>query len=427
MDTRTIIIKFVENNQNVRNILNIDNNFLEYMSKFKYVSRTSSDNFFKENINLLSWYKRKNPDFKNISKINLQMPEFNILLQTICLFLSKIMYDNKFPGKRIMSNYPTENNNIAYLKNNSSYKLYNKKPNDIEVQEIIKILENIEKLGESRDYKLITNVYLHFIKLVSGLYDEDYLDIHYQEGKICNDFAIFINKMFDTPFIFYPTFNQLDYKYVLNTLSAPIVNFLISYTRFYSHDKFLSPCWHLNHDAMFHGYITHFSKLGQYTNSGIMLQSYVNYNKSMNFYFPIQFNDSESRINNTTLAKIYTDILQPFIKHILDILATDGIDSEIRDFLAVYFFILLHEVPIDLKVKYYDLPTYIELIRKAIISNKEFITEQLNEEFNTPDNNVYMNYDSGMEYFNQIFPISAVVSNGGSRKKKYSKKKKEIF
>jgi hypothetical protein len=424
-NTRDIITDFVQNNANIRKILNLDNTFLEYMQKFRYASRTAKDTFFKYTTNLLEWYKRKNPEFKNIAEINFQMPEFTTLLQTIVLFLCKILYDGKFPGKRLLANYPTENNNIADLKDNSSYRLYNRKPNDTEVREIIKILDTIETIGDDREYKSITKVYLDFIKLVSGLYDEDYLDIHYQQGKICNDFVDFIYKMFDTPLIFYPTFNQLDYKYVLNTLSAPIINFLISYTRFYSHDKFLLPCWHLNHDAMFHGYVTHFSNLGQYTNAGIKYQSYVNFNERMNFYFPRQIKQADSRITNSALLKIYIDILEPLIKHILSVLEADNIDDSIKHFLKVYFFILLHEVAIDLKDKYSDLPTYIELLRKTIVDNKEFITEQLNEEFNVPDDDSYMNYNAGLEYFNQIFPVSPAVSNGGGRKKKYSKKTKK--
>ena len=67
------------------------------------------------------------------------------------------------------------------MKNNSSYKLYNKKPNATEVQEILNILKNIEDLGESREYKSITKIYLNFIKLVSGLYDEKYVDIYYKQ------------------------------------------------------------------------------------------------------------------------------------------------------------------------------------------------------------------------------------------------------
>ena len=67
-------------------------------------------------------------------------------MQTIVLYLCKILYDCKFPGKRKLERYPIENNNINNLKNNSSYKLYNKKPNATEVQEILNILKNIEDL-----------------------------------------------------------------------------------------------------------------------------------------------------------------------------------------------------------------------------------------------------------------------------------------
>jgi len=46
---------------------------------------------------------------------------------------------------------------------------------------------------------------------------------------------------------------------VLKTLLAPVINFLITYTRFESHGMYLSACQHIEHDIMFHGRITHFN------------------------------------------------------------------------------------------------------------------------------------------------------------------------
>jgi len=429
--TRDIIINFVKNNKNIQKISGLDNiglddTFLKYMETFKYESRTSKDNFLKTEKNLLEWYKGKNPNFKNINEINFELPEFTILVQTIVLYLCKILYDGKFPGKRILKIYPIEENNINNLKNNSSYKLYNRKLNDKEVVEIIKILENIEKLGESREYKSITKIYLDFIKLVSGIYDEKYLDIYHTQRNLCIDFIDFIYKMFDTPFIMYPTFNQMDYKYILKTFSSPVVNFLISYTRFYSHDKFLSPCWHLNHDVMFHGYISHFSKLGQYTNSGIKYESYVNYIISMNFYLVRERKENDK--DNNALLNIYNNIMEPLITHILYILESNIImNDNIKRFLTIYFFIVLHEMPINLEMKYSDLSTYIELLRNSILTNKKFITNELNEEFDVPDDNIYLNYNYGLECFDRIFSFKNMKSNGGSRRRKYSKKTKKYY
>ena len=46
---------------------------------------------------------------------------------------------------------------------------------------------------------------------------------------------------------------------MLKTLSAPVINFLITYTRFESHGMYLSACQHIEHDIMFHSRITHFN------------------------------------------------------------------------------------------------------------------------------------------------------------------------
>ena len=58
-------------------------------------------------------------------------------------------------------------------------------------------------------------------------------------------------------FIIYPTFNQHNELIVLKTMSSPVINFLITYTRFESHGQYLNPCIHIEHDILFHGYNTH--------------------------------------------------------------------------------------------------------------------------------------------------------------------------
>ena len=74
----------------------------------------------------------------------------------------------------------------------------------------------------------------------------------------CDFYINFIKQIYKyTPFIIFPTFNQLKKEIVLKTLSAPVINFLITYTRFLSHVNYLSPCEHIEHDIMFHGTLTH--------------------------------------------------------------------------------------------------------------------------------------------------------------------------
>ena len=279
-----------------------DDPFMYYIFDYKYISRNNADTFLHDVPNLFEWYTTKNPDFKPLSELpKLQMPEFATLLLTIAMNVMKVLIAKKFPKSRyINKNTGISLNNKKKFKYNKSFKLLNKqikltktKNNKNNSNEIIKegrieffklksILDDInnEEILNVTDpdnpnyfsYKVITEIYLKFIAYMSGNFEiedfnlnninNEFVDkiVDFNVVDICVYSINFIKQIYKyTPFIIFPTFNQLKKEIVLKTLSAPVINFLITYTRFESHGMYLSACQHIEHDIMFHGRITHFN------------------------------------------------------------------------------------------------------------------------------------------------------------------------
>ena len=59
------------------------------------------------------------------------------------------------------------------------------------------------------------------------------------------------------PSIIVPTFFQINYEWILNTMAAPIINFRLSNRRKKIHGNFLAPCNELLHDISAHGAFMH--------------------------------------------------------------------------------------------------------------------------------------------------------------------------
>ena len=267
-----------------------NNNFYTYILSYKYISRNNADTFLHNVSNLFEWYITKNPDFKPLSELpkKIQMPEFATLLLTIAMNVMKVLIEKKFPKSRYIDKITKKslNNKTSYRPNNRSANLLNKPikltrnsrnndPDSIEYKKLLSVLTtinneqllNVDNPGNSNyfSYKRITEIYLKFIAYMSGFFDIENFDLDKitkeYTGTIqinCNFFIDYIKRIYKyTPFIIFPTFNQLDELTVLHTLSAPVINCLITYTRFLSHKNYFNPCYHIHHDIMFHGNTTH--------------------------------------------------------------------------------------------------------------------------------------------------------------------------
>ena len=239
------------------------------------------------------------------------MPEFNQLLATITLNLFKTLIELKFPGRRKNMNsnyynkmeYPSINYSLSYynkllvhytneqLSKQRSYSMYTNDDSSTEYAMLISLLNEISILNitdATKDdywsYKKIMEIYLTYIAYMSGIFiknigfiktfdDEVKKNIGFIETfddekdtatKLCVEYIKYCHQIYiNTPFILFPTFVQLNEIKIIRTLSAPIVNFYITYTRTMSHENIIPPCNHISHDIKVHGTITHFHILTQ--------------------------------------------------------------------------------------------------------------------------------------------------------------------
>ena len=113
----------------------------------------------------------------------------------------------------------------------------------------------------------------------------------------------------------YPTFHQLDYYTVIKTISAPVINFLITHRRKIIHGDFFSPCDQINHDVMFHSMQTHFRFLHLAFNSYTKLSLPLIINNVGKFYYRLEAEPTFKTETETVskLIEAYENILNPFI------------------------------------------------------------------------------------------------------------------
>jgi hypothetical protein len=351
-----IINNILFKNQNSANLLSLikkdndikdlsDEGITKFVQEYRYISRNNNDDFLGKVENLLEWYKTKNEDFSILSSINdgngPHMPEFHTLLVTITLNIIKVLSTQKFPGRR------TEHTNIKTpraLSHRKSHALYDKKinsdsdnDNDIAWKELLNgLLAKIAELNTTDSdrpdyysYLNIMDIYLQYIIYMSGIkikvskikeklknssYDlinSRYINnINTNDITLCENYILYLYYIFNnTPFILYPTFVQLAEKKVLKTLSAPVVNFYLSYTRTNSHNYFIPPCYHVEHDVIFHGTLTHFHLLNTFPSHAPAFerQLLVNYKK-------LVITKMDDNIKSR-LKAIYENLLNPFFNY----------------------------------------------------------------------------------------------------------------
>ena len=345
--------------------------FITYILNYKYQSGNRRDTFLHDTTNLLEWYKTKNSKFLKISEINdglgPSMPEFKILLATIALDIIKILITNRFPDRKGPAG-KSKNTKEPNGRHKYSYQIYRTELDEnwqFYFKTLLILISELNINDESSNnyfsYTKIMEIYLTFVSYTSGIkiinfgtkstseefmpkissvrlgfYGMNKMTLKNPKDNItgdvpeCADYILYLyNILQNTPFILYPTFVQLTQKTCLNTLSAPVVNFYVSYTRSESHGYFMPPCFHLEHDVIFHGTLTHFHLLTDIPKFCNTLDTY----KAL-VLFPKIYDNTNKEI----FKLIYNTILGPFFKYVNTLNDTDN-DNKIIDIL----FSLFHE------------------------------------------------------------------------------------
>ena len=303
------------------------NGLKEIVSIHKYSSNEYKDNFFVNEDNLLAWYKLKNPENNIMVVANPKMPEFTLLIKKITMDLLKIINESKYPKKH---NENLNNNDTK----KTSYELSNKITNDRDKKIINNVLTKISvAITTELPYMECTHIYTDYIKIMSGAYFELTDGVNEYDSEIfkkyvgnnyirldgdkyksyCDQQIDFILQILKTPYMIYPTFHQLDYYTVVKTISAPVINFLITHNRKKIHGYFSSPCEQINHDVMFHSMQTHFRFLHLAFNSYTKISLPLIINNVGKSYYRLEAEPTFTPGTVLNLIEAYENILNPFI------------------------------------------------------------------------------------------------------------------
>jgi len=235
------------------------------------------------------WYMGKNKDFKKLSDIpDLSVPEFECIITSMVKDLLLIQFLNKVPKPKLSN--PSKLQNLETIDNLSNLK-YTEIVTEIR-SKAYELLKRFEKLIFD-GYK-----YQEFLKLL-----HDYIGFfsnmnNPSKKKECDYSMRTLLEFADMPSIIVPTFFQINYEWILNTMAAPIINFRLSNRRKKIHGNFLAPCNELLHDISAHGAFMHpFTRGIKTLTDRQYAKSYENRNRTIqllkNLYGYLQETDDE--------------------------------------------------------------------------------------------------------------------------------------
>ena len=326
-----------------------DDDLKESIFNYAYISRNVKDRFLHENLDLLKWYETKNPNYDKLESLNYgngpKMPEFQTLLVTIVLNLIKTLTEGKFPTRKKKPSGKKNNEEPKNETKRRSYKVYNSKftrnNKDIQWHNLLnKLLIKISNLNYTDSsksdyfsYKTIMEIYLTYMAYMGGINIENFgefeICIQYKsqsrekliynnsiqdELGVCANYIYYVHNIFkNTPFILYPTFIQLNERVALKTLSAPVINFYITYTRSLSHDYYMPPCEHLEHDVIFHGTLTHLHLLEIFDKTRFTKFTKLLHYKNLAFNI---YDDSAYEKIKNSIINFYRNIYSKFFNYV---------------------------------------------------------------------------------------------------------------
>lgn len=210
-----------------------------------------------------------------------------------------------------------KSNKESFLK--EQFEKYSKNVNDNLKDELDNLLKKINSC--------ISNKYIYNVE--NGVYDViiSFIEIISKDDNKIKEF--FMEKHLDTPFIVFPTYQQINFQNVILLMSAPIINFRISNRNRRVHDFFDSPSFDYIHDVCFHGNVTHLIQIN------LDNEKRKHWFDNMSLIISILFN---SFVNKEKPSEKIT-----INKNIDNILYTELTPKQQKQIMAFVLFCLLHE------------------------------------------------------------------------------------
>lgn len=311
--SRDCLIMLITYKRNIDNQYRLGNNKISKIKKELIASKVKlEDNILTENKKILEFMKQEqeqsNETIKstytykiNRIKRNLQINRQD--LENIDDELSRLEQYNK-----------SNKSNTKKVENLS------KPVNEVLRGELNALLKEInECIQVGYVYSKILFIIIKFLMLLS---------LKYYDVKIKEIYNEWIN----TPFIFFPTYQSIDFQTVVALVSAPIINFRISNRTRSVHSKYNSPWYDAIHDVNFHAAKTH-----KFNSFNI---SYKNYFTTMNeilkLLFPYYYcTDCMKETDKQIYAQnslTYFDLTEQNKKNVISLL----------------LFTVLHEMPLNI-------------------------------------------------------------------------------
>ena len=197
---------------------------------------------------------------KSILDKNINVPQYINIVIGMVKDLLLVLCMKRMPGlnKKDIEQHPYLNNNknpsFQGNENKISKELKNKQlaDNDDLSKNAEKLLNDIELLIKAKiPYKKFTEIVFQYIVFFSSGVLEPI------QNEICEDVKTTYDCIVKSPYILLPSFKQIDFKKVIDSCKAPIVNFRLINTRRVIHTSYGYPCTEAYHDIIFHAKQTH--------------------------------------------------------------------------------------------------------------------------------------------------------------------------
>ena len=286
------------------------------------------------------WYQSYNPNFLNINLLEIEKTKFKInigneepvsiyetLIAQICRDICIMLMTRKL---NINNNFRTKNSRYKKIEDIKAKISRNeaKKKTQIPNSQIKKLTyiigESTKELKILEEYKNNNNISKFAKNINSNISDkllilltscEECIQTDYPYENVVNIFMNYIGILSDTylptieesiqkilnsPYIFYPTYTQISYKSVVLLCTAPIINFRISNRKRFVHEALVLPYNDYMHDVDYHSSISH--KYGQTLNENQFNTRFELFKNLIGIFY-------DDIIRNDDNAKIYSFIL----------------------------------------------------------------------------------------------------------------------
>ena len=203
--------------------------------------------------NILEWFHDRNPNFVNISELDLKVPEFAFITAVMTKDLVLLHKTTYYPKKHSGNEKLLSKENICEIKSFTLDK------NNLDIITVLKKV--VDFISSNYRYNLFLEIVAEYISIFSTG------QLNNEGKKICDKLKI-LDEILNTPYILYPSFTQLSYDKVICIMQVPLINFRLINKREIIHDEYHPPSYEFSHDINFHGYLTHkFDSKKKYINN----------------------------------------------------------------------------------------------------------------------------------------------------------------